>query len=424
MPQRSSRLRRGLVGVLFVLAIVGVIFSSIAVWMHQTLLVTDRFVAVTERIATEPEVQALVADRLSKQIVTAVDVQGRVAGVLPPNQAFLAVPLATAVQGLLDQKLTALFAEPRAQAAFVKALAFTHQHLITVLRNQSDVVTAEGSTVTIDLLPVAVEGLKVLQENGILPADIVLPDVTDPAGRDAAIAAIESKLGRDLPPDFAQIEVADATRFAAAQGAVRAFDLLVVGLLIVTLILMVATVWLARRHLRMVAWLGIGSVVALILARIATRGIVNGLVSDLAAGGSVATIRLTIVDLLQDLRGLTTTLIVIGIIIAIIAWIAGRPRWAREGVAAAKEPSSEESGVEAWGRQHADGIGWTLGILAGVLVLWITISPELAVLGGIVLTAVGRWWMGRADRSGDAVVAATTVAPVTPVAPDPPVAAT
>ena len=59
----------------------------------------------------------------------------------------------------------------------------------------------------------------------MLPASVVLPDVSDPAGRDAAIATLESRLGRDLPDDFALIQVADANRLATAQSAVRAFDI-------------------------------------------------------------------------------------------------------------------------------------------------------------------------------------------------------
>ena len=50
MARSTTRVRSGLVGLLFVLACISLVLSTIAVWAHQTLLVTDRFVAVTSRV--------------------------------------------------------------------------------------------------------------------------------------------------------------------------------------------------------------------------------------------------------------------------------------------------------------------------------------------------------------------------------------
>jgi hypothetical protein len=404
MARASNRVRSGLIGLLFVLACLGITVSTVAVWAHQTLLVTDRFVAVTSRVVAEPDVQARAAQRLASQIVTAADVQGRVAGVLPENQKFLAIPLANAVEGVLDKRLTTFFATEKAQAAFQTAIRFTHAHLVTLLRNDSDFVSVEGTTATIDLLPIAVEGLRALQEEGILPASITLPDVTDPAGRDAAIASIESKLGRDLPDDFALIPIANAKTLAAAQGAVRAFDIAVVVLLLVTLALIVATVWLSGRRLRMVILLSLGIVVSLLLARLIVRAAVNGLVTSLATGDGVAAIREAITDLTADLGTWTWLLVILGIIVALAAFALSRPEWLTSGVAAVSAPTSRGDRVEAWFRDHAQGIGWTVGILLTVLLMWIALSPELAILVGIglvvVAVSVGRRGTGTTDASG------------------------
>ena len=83
MARSTTRVRSGLVGLLFVLACISLVLSTVAVWAHQTLLVTDRFVAVTSRVVDEPEVQARRGQRLASEIVIAADVQGRIAGVLP-----------------------------------------------------------------------------------------------------------------------------------------------------------------------------------------------------------------------------------------------------------------------------------------------------------------------------------------------------
>ena len=86
------------------------------------------------------------------------------------------------MEGVLDKQLTTVFASERAQTAFENAIRFAHARIVTLLRNDSDFVSVNGTTATIDLLPIAVEGLRALQEQGILPASIVLPDVIDPAG--------------------------------------------------------------------------------------------------------------------------------------------------------------------------------------------------------------------------------------------------
>jgi len=433
MARSTSRVRSGLVGLLFVLACISITFSTIAVWAHQTLLVTDRFAAVTSRVVAEPSVQVAAADRLASEIITAVDVQGRIAGVLPTNQAFLAAPLTNAVEGVLDKKLTEFFATERAQAAFETAIRFTHAHLITLLRNDSDFVTLEGNTATIDLLPIAVEGLRTLQENGILPATIQLPDVTDPAGRDAAIAALSDRLGRPIPADFALIPIANADRLARAQAAVHYFDVIVVVLVLLTLAFILGTILLSGRRLRMVALLAIGAVVALLIARMLVRAALNGLVDSLAAGNGEA-MRVMLVDLVNELASWSWILVILGIVIAIVAVLAGRPKWASSGVSAASStrvparadlPSgakADEGGIGAWAKAHQEGLGWGIGIVLTSLVVWIALSPDLAILVGIGLVVVALTVGRRRSPAGAADADETVVieTPAPPTAPTPP----
>ena len=150
---------------------------------------------------------------------------------MPGDQNFLAAPLTAAAEDFLTKRLTTFFATERAQTAFQTAIRFSHEHLVTLLRNDSPFVDVNGTTATIDLLPVAVEGLRVLRSRGCSAGLVVLPDVSDPAGRDAAIATLESRLGRDLPDEFGQVQVADANRLAS-QSAVRAFDIITVVLVL------------------------------------------------------------------------------------------------------------------------------------------------------------------------------------------------
>jgi hypothetical protein len=390
-----------LLGLLFVLTCLAATLSVVAVWAHQTVLARDRFVATVERVVTEPEVQAFAADRLASQVVVAADVQGRIAGLLPSEQAVLAVPITSAVERVLEERLANLLASPRAQNAFVTAAGATHRRLMNVLRGDSDFVSIEGTTVSIDLLPIAVEGLGQLQQIGLLPASVTLPDVSDPEARDAAIANLEERLGRDIPDDFALVTVADATRLATAQQLVRAFDLIVIVLVVVTIVLAALTVVLARRRLRMVVALALGFVVALVLARIIVRAILSGVASSAAASGSDDVLRLVIQDLTADLATWTWLLVVLGVVVAITAWALGRPEWLTSG-ADALASSSRSERFGAWVRDHADGIAWSVAIVLVVAALAVVASPELGILAGIGLVVVA--WsgvLGRGAPSGE-----------------------
>jgi hypothetical protein len=385
-----------LLGLLFVLACLGVTLSVVAVWAHQTVLGTDRFVTVVGRVAEEPEVQAFAADRLARQVVVAADVEGRIAERLPSDQAFLAAPLANAIERILDERLTAFFATERAQSALVTATEAAHRRLVTVLRGDSDIVSVEGTTVTIDLLPLAVGGLAELQSLGVIPATVVLPDVSDQAGRESTVAALEDRLGRDLPEDFGLVSIADANRLAAAQGLVRAFDIVVIVLALVTLALCAATVVLARRRLRMVVALALGVVVAIIVARIIVRTALTGITTSIASGGSGDVLTLVIQDLTTDLATWTWILVALGIVVAVTAAIAGRPAWVTSGADALTASSSRSQRTEAWVRDHVDGIGWTVAIVLAVAVLAVAVTPELAVLVGIGLVLLA--WSGLLRR--------------------------
>ena len=136
MAKSTTRVRSGLVGLLFVLACLSVVLGTVAVWAHQTLLVTDQFVAVTSEVVAEPGVQARAAERIASELVTAADVQGRIAGVMPGDQNFLAAPLTAAAEDFLTKRLTTFFATERAQTAFQTAIRFSHEHLVTLLRNR------------------------------------------------------------------------------------------------------------------------------------------------------------------------------------------------------------------------------------------------------------------------------------------------
>src|SRR4029078_6630486 len=96
-------------------------------------------------------------------------------------------------------------------------------------------------------------------------------------------------LGVTLPPDFGTVQLVKADRLLAARSAVQAFDIIVPALIILTIVLVPSALWLARDRRRMVVYLGLGTLIAFLIARLAINGIEGALLSGIAqddvAGG-------------------------------------------------------------------------------------------------------------------------------------------
>ena len=73
--------------------------------------------------------------------------------------------------------------------------------------------------VVLDLFPVVGVALTQLQQAGIIPADVQLPDLTSPDTRDVLDQRLDAALGVTLPPDFGTMQLMPADRLLAAQGS-------------------------------------------------------------------------------------------------------------------------------------------------------------------------------------------------------------
>src|SRR5512134_1607789 len=80
--RRASRRRRGLALVALVLACLTILTTTIAVWTHQVVLDTGRFTALVVDVVDDPAIIAPISDRVSTQVVEALDVEGKVAAAL------------------------------------------------------------------------------------------------------------------------------------------------------------------------------------------------------------------------------------------------------------------------------------------------------------------------------------------------------
>ena len=398
-----GRTRRLLTGIALLLACLTIVLTTVAIWTHQVALNTNRFSALIENVVTDPAVTDPISRRISIQVVDAIGVQARLDARLPDALKPLAGPLTAAVRSGIEQRLQVAFQDPRIQTALVETLSFSHERIVRLLRGESDVVAVVDGYVTLDVFPLVGVALTELQSIGLIPAEVQLPDLAAPEAPDVLAQRVETALGVTLPPDFGTIQLMPADRLVAAQTVVRIFDLVVVLLVILSVILVTLTVWLARDRRQMLIYLGIGTIVAFLIARSAIRTAEDVIVSGIADGDIAGATRAMLGATLEDLRGWTLLIVIATAIVAIAAYLWGRPTWVvattsyvgnaagRAGTAAstgvqgatARAPDRDTLGktVRA-NRQAIERIG--IGVIVFILV-WLAVSLEIALLGAALV---------------------------------------
>ena len=104
--------------------------------------------------------------------------------------------------------------------------------------------------VVIEVWPVVGAALEELQSEGLIPADIQLPDLSSPEPPGVLSGRVATALGITIPPDFGTIRLMPADRLLTYQSYVRAFDIIVIVLIVVTLALIALALGLATRRRR------------------------------------------------------------------------------------------------------------------------------------------------------------------------------
>jgi hypothetical protein len=421
-PRASGR-RRVLSGFVLLLACLTILVTTIAVWTHQVALNTDRFTSLVRNAVTEPAVTDPIATRISAQVVDALDIQTRLEARLPDAIKPLAGALEAAVADRIDARLKLALRDPRLQDALLQTVSFSHAQLVRLLRGETDVVSVVDGYLTLDVFPVVGAALTELQSMGLIPANVQLPDLTAPEAPDVLAQRLDSALGVTLPPDFGTIRLMPAARLATAQTVVRVFDLIVILLIVLSALLVALALWLAPDRRRMLIYLGIGVVIAFLLARLAMNAARNAIIGGIADGDVAGAARTIVDSTLRDLRGVTALIIIATVVVVIAAYLWGRPRWVvattsyvtdtagRAGSAAGAAASGGAAGVavrapdretvERTVRENRSVIErYGLAIVVFIL-FWLALGLGIALLGAALVIGFELILRALAGPSGD-----------------------
>jgi hypothetical protein len=405
---------------LIVVACVLAPLSVVAVWTRNQVTNTDRYVATVSPLASDPAIQNAIADQITAQVFTYIDIRGLTTqaaealaqrGNLPPRladqlQAF-AVPIANGVQSFTRDQVGKVVASDAFTNAWIQANRTAHAELVKALTGEGGgAVTVENDTVSVNLAAFVQTVKAQLVASGFTLAERI-PEVN------ASFVLFQSK---------------DITR---VRSGFNLLNTLGVWLPIIMLILLVLGVYVAKDHRRALVGAAVGvavSMVVLALALAIFRSIyLDAVPANLLPHDAAAVLYDTIVRFLR--LGLRTIL-VLALVVAAGAFLSGQSVTAvrtREGLGRAigwLQGGAEQAGfstgpVGAWvyERKRALRIG-AVTLAALVLVFWgrptgkVVLGLTVALL--VVLALIE--FLGR--RPGPA--APVEAAPAAPLSAPPP----
>lgn len=366
-PQRwTMRWRAPAAAVLIVLGCVFAPITITAVWAHNQVTNTDRFVTTMSPLVRDPSVRAALTDRITNTVFhyvdvpalanEAVDAVGR--GGLPPavvdRLRGLTGPLATSVQGFVHGKVGDLVASPPFAAIWDQVIRVAHEQVDNALSGRSSALTVSNGKVLLDLGPFIAATKQQLVASGFTVANVI-------------------------PAVHPTVAVLDARTLTRATTAYHVLNTLATWLPWLTLLLLAGGCYLARRHRRAMCGSGVGvaaSMVVLAGALLVVRGVIVGGVPNRSAPATAATYDIVVQFLRLGLR----TAFAVGVVVALGAFLTGPSTTAvriRHGLTAGL----------AWLRRYGARAGWR-GSRVGAWVHTYRVALRIAALAVAVLVFV------------------------------------
>ncbi|MGO8950617.1 MAG: hypothetical protein ACLQUY_23790 [Ktedonobacterales bacterium] len=329
--RHPGRARRTLVGVLVVLSCLGILASTLTVWSSTTLLNTDTWLQIVGPIAQNPQVIQSFSSYTASQVVMVLDVKQRTEQALPPKATFLATPLTQAVQSFIQSSVARLMHTPTFQKIWINTNRIVYTEVLAALRGQSSTLHISNGVVTLNLIPIIDEALQYIQQHlpGLISQHVRLPVPSQLEVPQSAQQKLSKALGFTVPSNLGQIELFQSAQLATAQRLLRLWDFLSVALPVITAVLIALTLWLSRDRRRTLMELGIGIAITFILLKIALDYLQQYILGATMNPTAKSVVQPTLQTVFGGLDTINSWLLAGGLVLAIVAYLFGKPEWFR-----------------------------------------------------------------------------------------------
>jgi hypothetical protein len=331
-----------------VLALVLALVSSLTVWVERQALDTDAWTETSVELLEDDETRAAISTYIVNQVFTGErlpEFQAR----LPEQLAPLAAPLAAGLEDVARRTTDRLLATPAFQTLWEEANRRAHTRLVAILEEKdTGALESTDGDVVLDLTPL--------------------------------VQRVRDRLGIENPrnPDAGKITVMSSDQLATAQDAVRLIRVLSVFAVLVVIALIAGALWLGegrRRTLLLATGAGLVLVGIILLAirRITGDALIEELATNPTVKPSADHAWLISTSLLRDLA---VGLMVIGVVAAVGAWLAGPSRYAT----GARRVMAPRVG-NPW------AVHGVVIAIVGLLLVWSPLGTGRGVWGTLVLAA-------------------------------------
>jgi hypothetical protein len=357
--------------VLSVLAVLFLATGSIGYWAARTALDNDVFVTRVGPLASDPAVQTALADWLTQEVLTLVDVEGYLKQSLPPPADLLAKPLSAAVEDFVNKAVRDVLASDQFAELWQRVTGDAHRAFVLAASgNDSNVSTDDQGRVVVNLIPVIGEVFESL--TGASP-DLVsrvtgtLENLaSDPPAQ--AIEALENATGITLPKDFGVVVIDDGGALETVRTIVEATRVAVVALIVGFVVCTAAAVALARPRRRTGVQLLGAFAVTLAFVRQMAILVDERLTAEVRVPANQDAAEAIVGSVMEGLYQVLAVLMFAVISVAVGLWVVRR----REALAAVFE---RRDPPPRW---------------------WMTPSPASLQIAVVALVSVLLWWFGPA----------------------------
>jgi hypothetical protein len=378
--------------ILLVLACIGIVVSSLGLFIRAVLFDTDTWLATVDDLPSDEAIAAELSQYLTDQVFIALDVQNRVSNVLPDKAQPLSAPLTSAVESYVQDEVETFLLSPQFAEIWKTINERAHKGVVLVLRGGGKNVSTKDGEVTLNVIPIINQVLAGLEDKASEFFDFQgdLPEIKEGMVPDEMRTKLEDTLGVKLPEDFGQIVVFKSDALAQVQDAVALFDKLVFYLALLSIVAIAGAIALAGDRRGAVLRLSLGSAAGFWIVLLAIRVVkaqVPGLVDD---PGAKAAAEAVVDQTTQLFVNALRTLTVIGLLVALVLWLAGPGRravrlrrWASQQI----QRTSAGQSVGAWIIAHRDLLRVAGAVLALGLLFILGIKTWLGVLAILALLA-------------------------------------
>lgn len=291
------------VSLVLVLASIFLFLSFFSIWANRQILSSDQWTKTSTEVLQRPAVQSALANYMVDQLFAQVNVEQQLQNELPSNLDALAGPATGALHSLALSGAKQALAQPIVQQAWKAANKTTHQQLIATLEGGNNTVSTANGEITVN-------------------TRAILNNISKQVG-------LNKNIGDKLPQSAGSLVIYKSQGLGTAQTVYKAFKDLLWVFALLTILLYVAAIWLAKgRRRRAVIWMGVSFVTIGILVLL-TRSLgrtpaVNALAQTSAVVPAATDIYDIGTDLLNRMAG---SLVWTGAFVIFAGVLAGPYRW-------------------------------------------------------------------------------------------------